>query len=140
MRLQNVFTGRPNYYDRTPLAINQTAANGVGPHAFTTRYTYTVPTGRKAWIEAQIAEVDRLTAATTAARVEADVEVVTAGPTTDFLYCMFNNNVVGTLDKIVMGQAGMLIAGGQLIGADEDLSTAGTVNFGETSRATEFDA
>ncbi len=42
----------PNYYDRNPKSLDFHVATGfIGPHAATTRWSYTVPAGRRAFIE-----------------------------------------------------------------------------------------
>ena len=57
---------RPDYYDRAPSNNFQSFETGLeGPHGATTRGTYTVPTGRSAYLEYFDIAVVRATAAST---------------------------------------------------------------------------
>jgi len=55
---------RPAYYDRDPVMVNQESSlAALAPHGSTTRFTYTVPSGKKAYMEVSYADVTVITAA-----------------------------------------------------------------------------
>ena len=140
MRLTNVFSGRPSYYDRTPLDSVQTYSQTIAPTLDTVRWTYTVPSLRKAYVESVLAATYRVTAATTAALVRSYVAI---GPGAagfgDIVLALFNSNNISAADQRIVGGIAILVAGDAIRTATADASTAGTVAFDNTAKITEFD-
>ena len=142
MRLNNVFSGRPAWFDRNP-TDNQNLAfdSTIAPAGVTTRWTYTTPTGRKAMLESALAVVRRATAAGAAARCFAIVTFLPGGINPqDMAIASFNNNTVDTLDRAIVGAIGVLVGLDTVRAQTSDASTAGTVEFDVAAKVTEFDA
>jgi len=52
------------WYDRNPIALlEHYGGSGVGPHGGTTRWIYTVPKNKKAYVESTLVEIVRRTVA-----------------------------------------------------------------------------
>jgi len=67
---------RPEPHDRNPVRQTLTySGTGIAPHATTQRFSYTVPSGKKAIVLAAQANLQRATAATTAAITRASVQL-----------------------------------------------------------------
>ncbi len=128
--------GRLAYYDRNP--VFQDISNesiGLAPHALTNRVTYTVPTGKRAQITDLYLHVLRRTAATTALIARSLWQT----NTTNVAMTRIFTNGVGDKESVTIGPARVLPAGQGFLGRDEDLSTAGTVDFEESVGIVEFD-
>jgi hypothetical protein len=138
MRITNVFSGRPAYFDRNPTEITtfsnfQTA---IAPHSLTTRVTYTVPTGRKAFIGALDFIMHRVTAAAPLGRRRISFGTTTFTPT----HCMDWSNVVDAVTQLLTSLQAPFLAGDQIAVMTEDLSTGGTVDYIMAADIREFDA
>jgi hypothetical protein len=133
---------RAQWYDRNPLSKGFSyALDGVAPHGNTARWTYTVPAGRKALIEAATCEIMRQTAAAPVGLYYAEI----IANLNDASFPRFINVI--SLDNTVGGRAGqslncatILQAGEIITGQTGDPSTAGTVAYRLTCKLTEFDA
>lgn len=137
MRVGSFAVARPMYWDRNPVTTSNGYYNTVGPHSNTTRFTYTVPSGRKAFIDSGSVNVNRITAATVAGQVR----VALATPTLSNVLTLFTySNTVGFADKSVVGGSLLILAGAVLEGTTEDTSTGGTILFTIYAHGTEFDA
>jgi hypothetical protein len=133
---------RPPYYDRNPKTIyNEYWAYGVTPHTAATRWTYTVPTARKAIIESAQVRVYRSTAGTAASLVYSTIAYHPTSGTDQFMLVVHIwTNTVGDKDQAFIGLGPMLYAGDIIEGYDYDASTGGDCDFMETTKLTEFDA
>lgn len=80
MRGGNPVTSRPAWYDRNPVSQGEhyTSAQ-VGPHAETTRQTYTVPAATRTRVTTGNVSVQRDNASTALGDLEAWVEVTPSG-------------------------------------------------------------
>jgi len=138
------FPGGPRleWYDRNPLTRTQIWVGlGIAPHAVTDRGSYTVPTGKKAFLETAFCSARRATAPTTSGRVGSAIYYTpSAGSPGYMLQTPFNNAAVDSFQAQVVGQAGCLVAGDivGLITLDE--STGGTCDYRLTAKITEFNA
>lgn len=94
----------------------------VSPHALTTRWTYTVPTGRAALVYAAEVLAMRYTAAITVQLIEATISVIFTTAIGVFLL----SNTVGDSRHAVVSQLTPLRPGDYLTGATRDSSTGGT--------------
>jgi|SRR5712664_1673086 len=125
-------------YDRNPTrpaALFFTTAP-IAPHASTLRFSYTVPTNRKALMLTIQFRVRRATAATTAAAIQILLQI--AAVSLDFLVTYTNTADHESVYQVSVGTS--ILTGEQLKVLDIDSSTAGTVEFQETIEAIEFDA
>ena len=141
MRITNVFSGRPAYYDRNPLMISNNYNQTIAPAALTVRWTYTVPTARKAYVEQQNSALDRATAAGTAAQMFAGTRYTpNGGSVAVFTYAVANTNTLNQEFSQLMGGSMVMLAGDKNDAVTSDLSTTGTVEFLLNGKCTEFDA
>ena len=133
--------GRKAWYDRNPVGIvlGGTLWNKA-PHAATVWWTYTVPPGKKAFLELLVAKVIRQTAAGPAGVANARILIhITGVPTPDILNAVIFTNNVGDKDSAELGQSLTLNAGEWIKGETADTSTGGTCAYLLTLKATEFD-
>jgi hypothetical protein len=133
---------RPAWYDRNPSdTVKNSIMWGQSPHSFTTRWTYTVPTARKAMVEVAIIKFCRVTAATTAGELVIGIYITPSGGSlTNLIYSSSILNIVGDKDVIDTGQSVLLLTGDALSAGDSDASTGGTADFYQAAKVTEFDA
>ena len=140
MRITSVGAGaRGAYYDRNPLEVLTLGyqINGLAPAALTQRATYTVPTGRKAFVNDLSADINRATAAGASGKISAIIHRSTASG--QWRLSLFNN-VVGASATKASGVNRTLLAAAVIVINTEDLSTTGTVDFDIFAYITEFDA
>lgn len=143
MRLSNTqAVSRPAFFDRNPgPKTSMYSAGGVAPHASTTRWSYTVPVGRKAWVDSMWIQVDRAAAGTTAGVVAANLNYVPNGGTVGvFGQGWLFNNAVGAVNQVVAEQFGYLGAGDVLSSTTSDGSTGGSIDYTIAAKYTEYDA
>jgi len=134
--------GRPDWYDRNPVPVTRTYyALDIAPHSDTERWTYTTPSGKKAWVEACNCALMRTSVATTLARSEARIQISLDGIVAlRVVWAVLYDNTVGARE-IQHGGYGMLLDAGDNIAAHSyDGSTAGTLSIVITGKITEFDA
>jgi len=133
---------RLSWYDRNPLVKWLLySAQGVGPHGMTTRWTYTVPTGRKTMLEALMAYLMRATAATTLGWASIQIWYQPAGGTDqELVYLDLYDNTVAAKTVSHLPFAVVLLAGDILRGVTADTSTGGACNYRIAAKATEYDA
>jgi len=142
VRISATFLARPEYYDRNPISrVLSGYYAAQSPHAFTERWSYTVPAGRKALVSELQLYFYRRTAATTVGLVYAYIQVnfVSGGGWVAVLVQEMVTNNVGDKDHAEVGLLLFLSAGDVIRGADADGSTGGTVSFGESATLTEYD-
>lgn len=141
MRLSSLASARPNYYDRNAVSgVAVYSAASIAPHAETVRWTVTVATGKKAFIEITRMMAFRVTAAT-AAGTAGYVSRVTSGASyMDILYEAHINNTVGYEAKDIAPSGVTIYAGETLDGRTYDGSTGGAYNYLTGCKYTTFDA
>jgi hypothetical protein len=135
------------WYDRNPLNIVKVYANTVGPHASTQRWSYTVPTGRKAMMEELFDEVFRASTASANGGPTCDIYYTPSGGSQSYLCESIISNVTagagpgtGAYDKTIMGQGIILYAGDNVACYTLDAGSGGTVSYICSAKLTEFDA
>jgi hypothetical protein len=133
---------RPQWYDRNPNPVTkQSYKGGQTPHAVTKRWDYTVPNGKKAFVEYMFIRIIRRTAASAVGIVEAYISVVGAGADSGRIFeASLQTNNVGDKECVIVGQSMILVEGDELVAYDLDSSTDGTLDFIEIAKITEFDA
>jgi hypothetical protein len=116
-------------------------ALATAPHADTQRWTYTVPAGKKALVEAAQLLTLRDAAATTLGRAEASILITPSGGALNrMLRTLHLINTVGERVDIFIGEAGSLLAADQIQATTEDSSTGGTMGYFATAKIMEYDA
>ena len=133
---------RTNWYDRNPLTVVKTFGTplgGIAPHAVTERWVYTVPTGRKAYVESASVISMRDAAAAPAGAVT-DYIVYNTAPSTQLALIQYLNNTVGHSMSMGIGQSVTMLEGDTLKGYTTDASTGGTCTHFINAKLTEFAA
>ena len=141
--VQTFASVNPQYYDRNPK--NVTAAYvlvNLPPHAPTVRIAYTVPSGRKAFIDALTLFIKRETAAVAFDQAGGDVNYITAALVNSFLlFDLIVTNNVADHDRAQESQLGVMLAGDQINIDDYDFSSSGGTTEADGSfKVFEFDA
>ena len=138
------FPGGPRleWYDRNPQpALYRYQVFDAAPHALVQRWSYTVPSGKKAFIEMAGAYVVRVTVATTAGLVYDRVQYqVSGGSAFSILWALLYTNTIGDKDRADVGHSLILNAGDAIFGWTGDASENGTVTHQILAKVTEFDA
>ena len=135
-------TIRPFWYDRDPTPVTRVYDAVTGPHGAIQRWIYTVPAGRKAFVESLTANVTRVTVAapadiSTAYITFAETDVA---PPEVMLRSATYGNLVDDKDRMATGHSMILLEGNTIRGQTADLSTGGTCYFHVAAKITEFDA
>jgi hypothetical protein len=142
MRTGQPIIGRPAWYDRNAITrINGWQSNNTAPHSRTSRFSFTVPAGKKAFVEYASIYARRSTAASTAGLVQATIEITPSGGGIAVIAeAQLLTNNVGDADRMDVGQGITLNAGDKIEGYTVDASTGGAVNLLVACKITEFDA
>jgi len=133
------FPGGPRleWYDRNPSDVSIIMAHQtVGPHTVTTRATYTVPAGKKAFVAATHCEMRRITAASSLGTAY----IYFTWAATNGIVVSFSNNTVGAEVRDGLQIGSVLFTGQSLLIRTMDDSTGGTITYGGTAIITEFSA
>lgn len=131
---------RAEWYDRNAAPQPKTyAANNVAPHVATQRWSYTVPSGKKAWLESLFLFVIRQTAATAAGRSGCAITVTQDALMVNLLNNEFTDNTVNHLKDMFATNFGILVAGNVVTGWTFDESTGGTMGYTIAAKLTQFD-
>lgn len=142
MRVASLGVARPTYYDRNSIegSLNY-QAYAVAPHADTTRWTYTVPAGKKAYVDSANAIVYRFTAATGVSLVNSRLVITpSGGSATLIVFAHIETNVVGDNARQNLAGSLLLLSGSTFRGITVDSSTGGTVDYVAAAHYIEFDA
>lgn len=141
MNIGHVQQSRPAYYDRNAVVVVNAYAATVGPHVTTTRWAYTVPTGKKAfWNSAQVSAT-RVTVAAPVGEVDIRIRVTPPGGAGgQILGVTFWKNAIGDEMHAELATAEVMIASNVIEGITVDSGTGGTNTIRNTSQFTEFDA
>jgi len=142
VRSSPTLIARPAWYDRNPLVVwRQYSGALVAPHSSTERWTYTVPAGKKAYLEVAFAYTTRRTTATTAAQLTIIVSFTPSGGTTAAIMELShwdNTLYISRTQNLAMSI--VMLVGDTLNATTSDASTGGTNDFIITAKLTEFDA
>lgn len=143
MRTGQPIIGRPAWYDRNPSSIMLSWDGIVTPHGATERWSYTVPAGKKAMVEALQCAVRRVTTATNPGPAWMRVYVKPAGASEQTLLLAFlstTDNTVGSRMECSIGASLTLFPGDQIRAVSFDLSDSGTILYLASAKLTLFDA
>lgn len=143
MRVFNVQpAARPQFYDRNPVPKSQLFSGaGIAPHADVIRWSYTVPVGKKAWVDGCTVYVIRDAAATAVNSCFCGIQYTPSGGAISRLnVCYQVVNTVGDQIHNSLTQIGALMPGDLIQADDSDISTGGTHVIEESAKYTEYDA
>ena len=133
------FPGGPRleWYDRNPQPIEQAYwAEDLAPHTITERFSYTVPTGKRFFLENARVKVVRTAAATAVDRIIAAVQARAI----EIVEVDLHKNQVGDSDGENVGRSVIMLAGEVLRAVTYDDSTGGTADYRMMAHGIEFDA
>jgi len=133
---------RPEWFDRNPVhRYNYYFGLSQSPHSDTNRFTYTVPAGKKAFIELLTVFLIRDGAPTTAGWSRATLYLQPSGGTLQrCLIASIYSASLGASDHAELGQNCLLYPGDVVTGETGDGSTGGSVTYVVAAKITEFDA
>lgn len=142
MRVSSYAVARPIYYDRNSSTKGKTyQASAVAPHTTTTRWTYTVPAGKAAYVEALNAMIYRDVAPTVVSLAQSIIYIVSSDAVTSTVLQVRTYSAstyvfyYGSQSNIAL-----LKAGDQIYANTFDNSTGGAVTYTIDLKLTEFDA
>jgi hypothetical protein len=141
MRISSYAVARPAYYDRNATSgLSTYGAVNIGPHAETVRFTVTVGSGRKAFIEQARFTCLRITAAAVVNATTMIFRNTSGASSVDLIYETKWVTTVG--DELTQGTTGTstLYAGETLDARTSDLCTGGAWNYYLNCKYTTFDA
>jgi len=142
MQVNSPASSRAAWYDRNPKTIYYwDAEDAIAPHATVNRWTYTVPSGRKARAELTFLWIYRDTAASSVGI--ASIFIKYAPKTTNdatIVQLDFDNNTVNAILDNSQNLQLMMQETDQIYEEDKDSGTGGTVSFLDVFKGTEFDA
>jgi len=132
---------RAEWYDRNPITktIGYYATN-VAPHSATVRATYTVPTGKKAFLDLISLVLERVTVATTVGLCTIVVRYNEGTGNWLILNARFQDNAVRASKWNNQGESGVLQASDCVDIFTSDNSTGGEMLYSACVKITEFDA
>ena len=133
------FPGGPRleWYDRNPSTdVLVYSASGVAPHAVTVRATYTVPTGKKAWLSLITQSIFRATAATVVGKVTTWIWI--AGAPASFL--LHQDNTEAAKEHAITSAVAAVQSGQVVEIRTQDAGEGGTMDYVLSILYTEFDA
>lgn len=143
MRLAVVSQGaRPVPTDRNPVnKTNEVQTAAIAPHGTTTRWSYTVPVGKKAQIQTASCICVRVTVAAPVGETSAQLAYTPSGGAAVTLFeAHLDTNAALDVSVQNESQLGDMLAGDIITAQDFDTSTGGTVKFRESAKVYEFDA
>ena len=144
MRVGHLQPTRPEWYDRNPLTLGQVyQADAVsGGAGGTARWSYTVPAGKKCYIDGLMAYLYVAALRTAGGFHGAVITYIAgggAGGTVDLLNLRVYDNVRGAGKEIAIGAQGMMQAGDRILGSDYS-ATTGTYDTETVAKLTQYDA
>lgn len=130
---------RPFYFDRNPSMRTIAFQAAPGPHGVTQRAVYTVPAGKKAFVEVTFTETVRSSAAGVVGEYASQAQFLT--PVTGLISRSVSyDNAPGATKSTSVASVGFMPAAGQVALYSYDGSSSGVVIFTGTVKLTEFDA
>jgi len=127
-------------FDRDPeIVIRDFELTSTGPHGTTTRWTYAVPEGKKAYLESAYVKLLRRTAATTPGLAMFYVGYASENSSGNIMKAIIMTNTPGDTDKDRLAGPLLMEAGDTLAAQSYDLSNAGLIGYFSGVKITEFD-
>ena len=130
-----------HWHDRNPLVIFLYYNSIDAPAVNSTKWTYTVPKGRKCYIEYAACEMMRISVANPGGYAECNITFTPNKQIkNNILDAVLVTNNAGDSTNKDIGQTIILLAGDILTCETEDLSTGGQIFFFGCIKGTEFDS
>lgn len=141
MRIGHLQPSRPEWYDRNPVAVYRyyQGASVNGGAGGTSRWTYTVPSGKKCYIDMVSARLNVQTRRTAAGFHTAVISMTAGAVSIDPVRVEVYENVYGAGSAAGLSNLGAMGAGDVLFAQDAGAST-GDYNVTMSAKMTEFDA
>ena len=142
MRLGSLASARSAYYDRNATGTFLQYGGTVAPHTATTRFSSTIASGKKAYIEVCQAYAYRSVAAGVGNNSVVWFRVLNSGATTYASTIFTRSDTAATglmIERVVTGQV-TIYAGEALEALTIDGSTGGSIDFNLSAKLTNFDA
>jgi len=128
------------WFDRKPVSQAAEYDATVGPHAATTRLTYTCPINKIARVEMLELRATRVTVAAPVGFVNVNFSITLGGQAAiSFMGLVQYGNAIGDQERDTLGVIMMLFPGEIITGASADGSTGGTVDYHIGYKITEFE-
>ena len=141
MKVTSYAVARPAYYDRNATTSFNAYNQLITPAGLTTRFTYTVPAGKKLQLEAVGVTITTQTLATVAGRNIILVAITSGVDTADLSRIdATNTNVVASYRFDIKGLVLTLFAGETIYAQTLDGSTGGSQYFAAFNKGSIFDA
>lgn len=142
MQVGHIQASRPAYYDRNPANTQlDYTGTGVAPHASTQRWTNTIASGKKGFVESAYALTYKATTGGVNGLSQATVYYTPNGGAQGLLIGAQIFGTAAGAQNIVNGTSlGVLQAGDVLAGFTNDAATGGTMNFFLTAKVMVYDA
>lgn len=141
--LNSPSSSRPEFYDRNSLHVNDDfAANNLAPHSETVRDSYTVPSGKKMFLEAVYVYIFIADAASIPGTKFTAISITPNGETRYTLYRALlsdSENAGGNKDQWTVGGSAMLFPGDAVEIRTLDSGTDGQLDVVASWKGTEFD-
>lgn len=140
MRVGHLQVTRPEWYDRHANPVTKSAA-ATGPVGVTQLWTYTVPSGKKAYCDLVLSTAYRGQIATATGIVQClvDYAAVSGGGAALLTDIRMDANINGASERQLVGQFGIVVAGDIFTATVVDPCTGGSTTLRCTLKATEYD-
>ena len=142
MRVSSYAVARPAAFDRNPVqTVKSYASFSLAPAALTSRWSYTVPAGKRAVMTSGNIFVQRNTVATSVGQNQYEIYVAPVGVgATAFMQFYDSDNTLNRSLTLVISQGPLLNATDVVAAQTRDTSTGGSNNVSISATFTEFDA
>lgn len=132
---------RPAHYDRNPRVVTMGHQGaGIAPHTTTIRTTYTVPAGKKTFIESASAFLVRDVVAGTPGRSRAYMDVTPSGGSGVIVaYAAIHQGTLGDASRSASSPLGTMFPGDVLRILSTDAAVGGSCEYASHAMLVEFD-
>jgi hypothetical protein len=140
MKVSSYAVARPAFYDRNAASAVQTYLAQVSPHSATTRWTYTVASGKKLNVEVTPCRILRLTVATVSGLLAEEITLTSGASALVMLSNYVTDNTLNVPYLKDSSASYTMYAAESLAAISLDSSTGGIVQFSMVMKGTLFDA
>lgn len=140
MKVTSYAVARPAYYDRNATAAISSYSGVLAPVTYTIRWTRTIASGKKAYLEVATVVTNRITAAAVVGSAEGFFRLTSGASTIDLVSTQYLSNTVNVITEKSLAIPVTVYAGETIDGYTHDGSTGGTVYIQVACKFTIFDA
>jgi len=140
MKVTSYAVARPAFYDRNAASAVAVYLAQTGPHAVTTRWTYTVASGKKLNVEVTPCRILRQTVAAPVGLVAVEVQLTSGASLLVMLSNYMTDNVPNVPYQKDSSASYTMYSSETLTSVSVDISTGGVVQYSITMKGTLFDA